>query len=69
MLITSYNYAHELVSKNSSLFWNGWDIVEFRKNQSAEYDVAGKRIDESWGFTKTFPITEKGWEVPERYVR
>lgn len=69
MLVTSYDYAHKIVDLNKSLSWNGWDIVEFKPNQSAEFKPDGKRVNETWGFVKTFPLTENGWEVPSRYVR
>jgi hypothetical protein len=69
MLVSSYDYAHKMVETNKFLSWNGWDIVEFKPNDSAEYKAEGSLQNGLWGFAKTFPLTEKGWEVPSKYVR
>lgn len=69
MLITSYEYADKIVSQNKSLVWDGWDIVEIAPSNNAEFNKSGKIVDGKWAFTNTYPVTEKGWEVPKKYVR
>lgn len=69
MLITSYDYAHKIVEQNSNLKWDGWDIVEYKKSDAAEFNNNGKIVDGQWYATKTFTLTEAGWEVPNKYAR
>lgn len=69
MLITSYDYAHSIVEKNNSLSWDGWDIVELKQSPAAQYKPNGKMINGVWHYANTFPVTEKGWEVPNKYAR
>lgn len=69
MLITSYDYAHSMVEKSKSLSWNGWDIVELKENPAAEYKPNGVLINGTWHYSNVFPLTESGWEVPNKYAR
>jgi hypothetical protein len=69
MLITSYEYADKIVSENKKLSWEGWNILEVIQSENAEFNKNGKIIDGQWAFVNTYPITEKGWEVPKKYVR
>lgn len=69
MLITSYDYAHKIVEQNSNLKWDGWDIVEYKKSDAAEFNNNGRIVDGQWYATKTFTLTESGWEVPNKYAR
>ena len=45
MIITDYDVAHDIVSSNKSLSWSGWDIVDFKKSDDAEYSANGKNIN------------------------
>jgi hypothetical protein len=69
MLVTNYAYAHKLVDKTPALSWDGWDIVEFKPDPDAYFMPSGIFKSFKWGFAKTFPITEEGWEIPNRYAR
>ena len=69
MLITSYDYAHRIVESNKFLTWNGWDIVEVKPNAGAQFKENGALINGVWHYTETFPVPEKGWEVPNKYAR
>lgn len=69
MLVTSYEYAHQLVENNKFLSWDGWDIVEFKPNDSAMFTPDGAYRNGSWGFMKVFKLNNDGWKVPKHYVR
>lgn len=69
MLVTSYDYAHKIVESNKSLIWEGWDIVEAKPSAGAQFKENGVLIDGVWHYTATFPITEKGWDIPNKYAR
>ena len=69
MLVTSYEYAHQIVDSNKNLSWDGWNILEVKESLSAEYKPDGKLINGKWHYVKSFNLTENGWEVPTKYVR
>lgn len=69
MLVTNYEYANKIVNKFNNLIWDGWDIVEYMEDPSAEYNAQGARMDGKWARVKRFSLTESGWEVPVKYVR
>jgi hypothetical protein len=68
MLIRSLEKMEIIVSKNKSLSWDGWNVVELVKNPSAAYKNNGVRIDKVWYIKNIFTIEHDGWKVPNRYA-
>jgi hypothetical protein len=68
MLITSLEKMEVIVSKNKSLSWDGWNVVELVKNPSAAYKNNGVRINKVWYIKNIFTIEHDGWKVPNRYA-
>jgi hypothetical protein len=69
MITVNYEQAHLVVQNNKFLRWDGWDIVDFKADSSAEFDKNGVRFKNRWGFEKRFTPDHEGWKVPKRYVR
>lgn len=69
MITINYDQAHSVVQNNKFLHWDGWDIVDFKADASAEFDKRGVRYNSRWGFEKRFVPDQDGWKVPKRYVR
>lgn len=69
MISINYEQAHSVVQNNKFLHWDGWDIVDFKYDPSAEYDKRGSRYNGRWGFEKRYSPGAEGWKVPKRYVR
>jgi len=65
----NYEQAHDIVNNNRSLHWDGWSIIEFKKDNSAEYHQKGSRYNGIWGFAKVYSPDREGWKVPKKYVR
>jgi hypothetical protein len=64
-----YKTAHNAVDNNNSLHWNGWNIVEWKKNPDAFFNKNGSFRNGNWGMTRQFPVDSDGtWKVPEKYV-
>jgi hypothetical protein len=65
-----YDTAHKVVDSNNSLYWNGWTIVEWKKNDDAFFKKNGSFRNGSWGLVvRTVPVSESGtWKVPSKYV-
>lgn len=63
-----YNTAHKVVDSNRNLFWDGWDIVEWKPNRDALYKKNGMFRNGRWGVAKRFTPGSNGWKVPVKYV-
>ncbi len=65
----NYDTAHSIVEKYSNLFWDGWDIVDWKEDSTGEMSKNGMLKNGKWGVYKTYPLTENGWDVPSKYAR
>ena len=68
MLITSLEKMETIVSKNKSLSWDGWNVVELIKNPSALYKSNGVMINKVWYIKNIFTVDHDGWKVPTKYT-
>jgi hypothetical protein len=68
MLVTSLEKMEDIVSKNKSLSWDGWNVVELIKNPSAVYKQNGVMINKVWYIKNTFAVDHDGWKVPNKYT-
>lgn len=64
MLINDLSKMEEIVESSQNLGWNGWDVVKYTPSYSAMFTKDAVYRNGSWYKTKTFPITEKGWNIP-----
>lgn len=67
MLITDLNKMETIVSKNKSLSWEGWNVVELTKSSSAMFKQDGAFVKGSWYTKKVFSPTRDGWRIPHKY--
>lgn len=58
-----------IVSQSKSLSWDGWNVVELTKSNSAAYKNNGAFVNGSWYFKTTFSPDRDGWRIPKKYVR
>ena len=64
MKVLDYDQAHEWVDNNRSAFWDGWDIVVFRRNHNGATNVRGMYRNGSWGIATKYPLNDDGtWKV------
>jgi hypothetical protein len=69
MIKIDYNTAHHVVEKNENLFWNGWDIVDWKADSLGEMSKDGMLKEGKWGIYKVYPLDKDGWDVPNKYAR
>ena len=69
MMINSLEEAEIIVDNNKSLSWNGWDIVHFSKMPTAWMKPEGVYRNGDWYIQKHYNLSEKGWEIPDKFVR
>jgi hypothetical protein len=70
MLIDDLARMEEIVDKNKTLTWDGWDVVQLIQDDYAEYLQVGVFDQKTlqWYRKTVFPCTEEGWEIPESVI-
>jgi hypothetical protein len=66
--IKSLEKMEKIVSKNKSLLWDGWNVVELIKNPGAMFRANGVRINEAWYTKNIFIVDQNGWRIPSKYA-
>ena len=57
----------KIVSKNDNLKWVGWDVLELKRSNLGRTDINGIRINDQWYIKKDIKLTDKGWEISNKY--
>jgi len=66
--IKSLDQIEKIVLSNKSLFWDGWDIIEIIKSDTAWSSKFGFFKNNSWHIKKVFSPSREGWKIPDKYV-
>jgi hypothetical protein len=67
--INSLEKMETIVSKNSNLSWDGWDVVEMVRSDKAFTSKFGALKNNAWHLKKIFVVSKNGWQIPDKYVR
>jgi hypothetical protein len=67
MIINKLETMEKIVAKNSNLKWVGWDVLELKRSNLGRTDVNGIRIAGQWYIKKDIKLTDKGWEISNKY--
>jgi hypothetical protein len=67
MLVKDLAAMEKIVANNNNLKWVGWDVLELKRSNLGRTDVNGIRIDGHWFIKKDIKLTEKGWEISNKY--
>lgn len=68
MKITSLETMEEVVSKNKSLFWDGWTVVNSYASEKGRTSNQGAFRNGQWHLQKRFVPTTSGWDIPDKFV-
>ena len=69
MLINNLEKMEIIVQNNRSLSWEGWNVVELTKSNSAMFKTDGAYVNGSWYIKKIFSADRDGWRIPNKYAR
>jgi hypothetical protein len=69
MIIKSLETMEKIVSENKTLSWEGWDVVQIFQDPVGWKKPEGVRIKGRWHVKKRFPLSENGWNIPEKMIR
>jgi hypothetical protein len=64
MLVTNLEDMEKIVSLQKDLYWDGWNVVKYKNNPAAQFNKSGAYRNGRWYSKSTFPLTEKGWSIP-----
>jgi plasmid maintenance system killer protein len=67
MLVRDLAMMEKIVAKNNNLKWVGWDVLELKRSNLGRTDVNGIRINDQWYIKKDIKLTDKGWEISNKY--
>jgi hypothetical protein len=68
MLVNSLDKMEQIVSKNSTLSWDGWNVVELIKSKTGMFNKNGVYVNGVWYIKKIFSVDRDGWRIPNKYV-
>jgi hypothetical protein len=68
-IINSLNVMESIVNSNKQLSWDGWTVVETFASDKAYFSKFGIYKNNMWQMKKEFIPSNKGWEIPDKYVR
>jgi hypothetical protein len=66
--ITSLKTMENIVTKNRQLSWDGWNVIETFPSDKAYSSKFGIYKNNKWQIKKEFIPSNKGWEIPDKYV-
>lgn len=69
MLVASLEKMETIVENAKALSWDGWTVVETKKDTTAWTKTNGAFINGSWVLQNRFEPTEQGWSIPGKFVR
>jgi hypothetical protein len=67
MVINKLEVMEKIVASNSSLIWNGWDVIEIKQTDAGRTAANGLRIKDKWYTHKLFKLDRNGWDIPNKY--
>jgi hypothetical protein len=68
MFVSSLTEMEQIVSFRPDLEWDGWNVIHYKKNSSAQFDKKGAYKDGQWYKKTVYAVTENGWSIPN-YMR
>jgi hypothetical protein len=69
MFLRTCEEAEAVVARESSLEWDGWDILLIRKTPGALFNKDGIFINGAWHTHRRITPDERGWKLPKRFSR
>ena len=68
MIITSLENMEKLMEKAKYLHWDGWTVVSSYPSKNGSTSKYGAYRNGKWHVQRRFEPTEKGWDIPERFL-
>jgi hypothetical protein len=59
----------KIVNSNSSLSWDGWDIVHLKEDFNGFYEKNGIFKDGKWFIKNVYKLENDGWNIPKSFIK
>lgn len=69
MIIKSLEKMEKIVTKNNSLSWDGWTVIQSYVSDKARTSKDGVLYNGKWQIQKRFEPSKTGWDIPDKFVR
>lgn len=67
MIIKDLRKMEKIVAKYNNLHWIGWDIADRKKSDAGRTSISGVRVNNEWYLQRIYPVTQIGWDIPNKY--
>jgi hypothetical protein len=68
MQIKSLEQMETIVTKNKSLAWDGWTVVNSYPSEKGRTDQNGAFVNGKWHLQRRFAPSKNGWDIPDKFV-
>ena len=65
--VNNLKQMETIVSNNSKLSWDGWDVLELTPLDSAAFEKNGVYKNNKWNIQKRYIANRNGWTMPDKY--
>lgn len=66
--VKSLNEMEKIVSRNRSLFWDGWTVINSYPSDKGRTSKYGALVKGVWHLQKRIEPTMDGWDIPDRFM-
>jgi hypothetical protein len=69
MIVKDLYQMEKIVSKNKTMSWDGWTVVNSFPSEKGRTSSNGAYINGKWCIQNRFVPSTVGWEIPDKFVR
>jgi hypothetical protein len=69
MIISSLEKMESIVKQSKYLLWDGWTVISSYPSKKGSTSKYGAYVDGEWHLQRRFDPEEKGWDIPERFLK
>lgn len=68
MNITTLDQMEKIVSTNSNLRWDGWNVIHLLKSKTAIYKTNGAFVNGNWYIKTIYAPDQSGWKINQKHL-
>jgi hypothetical protein len=69
MNITKLEQMENIVSANSQLSWDGWNVIHLSKSNTAMFKTNGAYVNGDWYIKTVYSPDQNGWKINQKHLR
>ena len=68
MNITTLDQMEKIVSTNSNLRWDGWNVIHLLQSKTAIYKTNGAFVNGNWYIKTIYAPDQSGWKINQKHL-